>query len=294
MRFEWLTALLVVLCYGLWTVAGVYCYPSYPALALSVMAVMTAWHSSLSHEALHGHPTSFDSLNEAFVFLPLMLFFPYRRYKATHIAHHHDQRLTDPFDDPESYYLTEAQYQGMCKPAKILLALNNTMLGRVILGPWIAIVRFMLKDLILFWKNDDGVRLAWGLHLPAAGGVLWAIQAMGIPIWAYLVFVIWPSLALILIRSYAEHQWHDHPEGRTIIVERSPLSLLFLNNNLHFVHHAHPGAAWFELPTLYNQHRQAWQEKNHGYVFANYGQLWRRWAFAAKEKIVHPKYQAQD
>ena len=294
MRVEWLTAFLMVLCYSLWMVAGFYIYPTYPVLALMVMAVLTAWHSSLSHEALHGHPTLDARVNEAFVFLPLMIFFPYRRYKATHLAHHHDERLTDPFDDPESYYLTQRQYQGMPWLIKGLLKINNTMLGRVGLGPWMTTIKFIWNDLGLIRKNEDGVRLAWGFHLPAVGCVLWMVHAMGIPVWAYLALVVWPSLSLILIRSFAEHQWHDHPEGRTIIIEQSPLSLLFLNNNLHFVHHAYPRAAWYELPAIYDRHRMGWQEKNRGYVFANYSQLWWRWAFTAKEKIVHPKHQARD
>ena len=134
MRVEWLTAFLMVLCYGLWMVAGFYIYPTYPVLALMVMAVLTAWHSSLSHEALHGHPTPDARVNEAFVFLPLMIFFPYRRYKATHLAHHHDERLTDPFDDPESYYLTQRQYQGMPWLIKGLLKINNPIWGGLVLA----------------------------------------------------------------------------------------------------------------------------------------------------------------
>jgi fatty acid desaturase len=39
------------------------------------------------------------------VFLPIGLVWPFRRFKALHLRHHADERLTDPFDDPESYYL---------------------------------------------------------------------------------------------------------------------------------------------------------------------------------------------
>ncbi|MBR7508578.1 fatty acid desaturase, partial [Mycobacterium tuberculosis] len=59
---------------------------------------------SLQHEALHGHPTRSGWLNELLVSLPLGLFYPYRRYKHLHLKHHADERLTDPYDDPESYY----------------------------------------------------------------------------------------------------------------------------------------------------------------------------------------------
>ena len=36
--------------------------------------------------------------------LPIGLVYPFRRFKALHLRHHADERLTDPFDDPESYY----------------------------------------------------------------------------------------------------------------------------------------------------------------------------------------------
>ena len=60
-----------------------------------------AAHSSLQHEALHGHPTRSAALNEALVFLPLGLLFPYRRFKMLHLRHHNNSALTDPYDDPE-------------------------------------------------------------------------------------------------------------------------------------------------------------------------------------------------
>ena len=34
------------------------------------------------------------------------------------------------------------------------------------------------------------------------------------------------------------------------------LSLLFLNNNLHIVHHAKPGMAWYDLPRAWKATRQ--------------------------------------
>ena len=33
-----------------------------------------------------------------------------------------------------------------------------------------------------------------------------------------------------------------------IIEDRGPLSLLFLNNNYHVIHHIHPRVPWYKLP----------------------------------------------
>ena len=46
------------------------------------MPFTVALHSSLQHEALHGHPTRHAPVNEALVFLPLGLFYPFRRFKS--------------------------------------------------------------------------------------------------------------------------------------------------------------------------------------------------------------------
>ena len=288
MRLEWPTLGLIILCYGLWAVAGFALYPVVPVLALALMAVMAALHSSLVHECLHGHPTRRRLINEALVTLPLSLAYPYRRYKATHLAHHHDERLTDPFDDPESYYRARWQYDRLPGLLKRLLAVNNTLLGRMVLGPWLVAGAFLLDEARLLRSDAPGVRRAWAIHLPAMALVLALVWAMGIPLWLYVLAVCWPGLALIAIRTFAEHRWHETPEGRTIIVERSPLAWLFLNNNLHIVHHKTPSAPWYALPRLYRERREEWQAMNGGYVFPNYLALWRRWGLWAKEPVVHP------
>jgi fatty acid desaturase len=59
------------------------------------------------------------------------------------------------------------------------------------------------------------------------------------------------------VRSFAEHRYGGTARERTAIVEsRSALSLLFLNNNLHAVHHRYPGLPWYELPNRYRADRE--------------------------------------
>ncbi len=89
----------------------------------------------------------------------------------------------------------------------------------------------------------------------------------GIPLWAYILGAVWLGQSLISVRTFAEHQWSERPDGRTIIIERSPLALLFLNNNLHLVHHKSPNVAWYRLPTLFRERREQWISMNNGYVF---------------------------
>ena len=288
MRVEWPTFLLIIVCYGSWFVAGFWLFDIAPIAALIVMAVMSAFHSSLTHEAIHGHPTKYIIFNEALLFLPLSLLHPYRRYRQTHRQHHRNQILTDPFEDPESYYWAAWQHKPLPIVMKHLLILNNTMLGRIIMGPLLSFFAFFASEFQLVRQKAPGVRLAWCLHVPAAALVILMVQMMGIPLWVYGVAVCWPALSLISLRSYAEHRWHEAPEGRTIIVEKSPLAWLYLYNNLHLVHHTHPKAPWYELPALYQAEKQQWAERNDSYVYPNYMALWRDFAFRAKEPVVHP------
>jgi fatty acid desaturase len=79
-------------------------------------ACLVCLHGSLQHEALHGHPTSSRLVNEALVFPPISLWFPYRRYRALHLKHHDNDHLTDPAFDPESYYLDPQAWSGTPRP----------------------------------------------------------------------------------------------------------------------------------------------------------------------------------
>jgi fatty acid desaturase len=287
-RIELPTLALILACYGLWLWAGFGLWPVAPLLALSVMALLAALHSSLVHECLHGHPTRNRLINEALVTLPLSLVYPYRRYKATHLAHHHDERLTDPFEDPESYYRARWQYDRLPRWFRAVLVANNTLIGRVLMGPWLGAFGFFASEWRLARADAPGVRLAWALHLPAVAAVLGLAWMMGIPLWVYVLGVVWPALGLISIRTYAEHRWHETPDGRTIIVERSPLAWLVLYNNLHIVHHKIPSAPWYALPRLYRERRAYWHALNGGYVYPDYWTLFRAHALRPKEPVAHP------
>ncbi len=286
---EWPTLFLIAACYGAWIAAGLYLWPSYPILALLALALTVALQSSLVHEVLHGHPTRNALVNEALVSLPIGLIWPYRRFKTIHLRHHADEKLTDPFDDPESYYRALWQHEELPRAMKLLLRVNNTMAGRFVLGPLLSCIGLFVDDARAIAAGDKAIRKAWLLHAAGLAIVLPVIQLwFGIPLWLYLLVPVWLGHSLISIRTFAEHQWSEHPEGRTIIVERSPLSLLFLNNNLHFVHHKSPTVAWYRLPALFQERREEWLRMNKGYAYPNYLALIRAYAFRAKEPVCHP------
>ncbi len=286
---EWPTVALILSCYGGWAATGVFLWPVWPGIACLVLGVLLALQSSLMHEVLHGHPTRNAHVNEALVGLPIGLVYPYRRFKRLHLAHHADERLTDPFEDPESYYRAMWKHQQYPQPFRLLLRANNTMIGRMVLGPLLGTMGFLIGESRLLRSGDRAVRRAWLLHGAGAAAVVAIVQYLfAMPLWIYLAGPVWIGQALISVRTFAEHQWSERPDGRTIIVERSPLALLFLNNNLHLVHHKVPNAAWYRLPHLFRERRQEWVNMNGGYVYPGYGALLRAFALRAKEPVVHP------
>jgi len=288
---EWPTVALLVLTYGLWASATLWIAEGSVALAIVLCALAGAQHSSLSHEALHGHPTSNKTLNAALVFPALTLLVPYLRFRDTHLAHHQDENLTDPYDDPETNYLDPVAWAGLPAWRKALYRLNNTLAGRLILGPVLGRISFMQTDWRLIGAGDRRVLLGWLLHLPAIAVVVWWMTALAtMPLWAWLISV-YLSLSLLKLRTFLEHQAHDRTLARTAIVEdRGLFALLFLHNNLHVVHHMHPGVPWYALPKLYQTHRAQFLESNQGYSYSTYAEIARKYLFCAKDPVPHPLY----
>ena len=131
--------------------------------------------------------------------------------------------------------------------------------------------------------------LAWALHLPGVALVaLWLGTVGTMPVWAYLL-AAYLGWSLLKIRTFLEHRAHDAARARTVVIEsRGPLSLLFLNNNFHVVHHMHPGVAWYRLPALYFANREHYLRRNDGYLYRNYTQIIRTFLVRAKDPVPHP------
>ncbi|MDE4133817.1 fatty acid desaturase [Phaeobacter sp. QD34_3] len=288
---EWGTLALILACYGAW-LAGIVWLPVIGIwLAIMVSGLLIALHSSLCHEALHGHPFRIRALNEALMALPLNLVIPYGRFRDTHLAHHRDERLTDPFDDPESNYLCPKVWGGLPKWQQLLLRANNTLLGRMLLGPLISQVCFMHGDWRMIRAGERQVIVDWLLHVAGVVVVIWLVWRSPMPLWAYAL-AVYLGLALLKIRTFLEHRAHEDPHARTVLVEdRGPLAFLFLNNNLHIVHHMHPGVPWHALPRLYRLHKPAYKEANEAYVYRSYLQVFWHYLLRTKDPVPHPLWQ---
>ena len=286
-RVEWPTLGLIAGCHGAWVLATLG-YAAAPWAALPLAAVAIAFQASLQHEVMHGHPTGRRALDAALVWPAYGLLIPYQRYRDTHLAHHRDARLTDPYDDPESNYLDPDVWSRLPSWLRGLLWANNTLAGRLTFGPLVSQCRFVAADWRAAWAGDRAVIRGWGMHLPAAAVVLAWVWAAPMPLWAYGA-AVYGGLSLQRIRSFLEHQAHDRASGRTAIVEdRGPLALLFLNNNLHVVHHMHPAVPWYRLPALYRARRARYLARNGGYVLRSYGEVFRRYLWRPKDPVAHP------
>lgn len=286
---EWPTVILFVATYALWATGTTVLWPLSPALAVLVTGIATAQLSSLAHEVLHGHPFRAQFLSEALVFPATGLVIPYLRFKDTHLQHHNDAALTDPYDDPESNYLDPAVWARLPRLAQLILRVNNTLAGRMLIGPLVGTAIFLVQDLRLALKGDRRVILAWALHLPGLALVLaWLLAVGQMPVWAYLL-AAYLGMALLKIRTFLEHRAHAAARARTVIVEsRGPLSLLFLNNNFHVVHHMHPSVPWYRLPGLYAARKDHYLRRNEAYVYRSYAEIVRRYLFTAKDPVPHP------
>ncbi len=257
-------------------------------LALPAAAWLLAWHNSLQHEAVHGHPTGRPRIDAVIAGLPLGLWLPFPIYRASHLAHHGTAFLTDPFDDPESYYIAREAWQRMSRGRRWLLRAMQTVLGRLILGPPVVVARLLAGEARLIARGNLRRLGTWALHALLCAAVLaWVIGVCGIPLWLYLAAFVYPGLALTLLRSFIEHRPAAEQVARSALVEAGPVfSLLYLNNNLHALHHAAPQIPWYQLPGIYRETRAALLRRNRGFRYGGYLEVVRRFALRAKDSPV--------
>ncbi len=120
--------------------------------------------------------------------VPLSLWLPFVRYRQSHLQHHRDDRLTDPFDDPESYYWAPEELARFSAPTRALLLVNQTLAGRMIVGPVWTIGRFFHFEWRALRQNESNVRRVWLEHLLwCVPVVLWLKFVCGMPLWVYVV-----------------------------------------------------------------------------------------------------------
>jgi fatty acid desaturase len=283
----WIVAGVIYLGWGLTT----WYYAALPWwLLLPLGGFLITWHGSLQHEAVHGQLAPWRWLNDAVALPPLGLWLPFPLYRAAHRAHHDFEILTEPWRDPESFYVDRDTWGRLPAPVRAVLHAHNTLLGRLLLGPFLVVGQFYWAEMAALWRGDRRRLSTWLWHLPLVALVLvWVIGVCGIPLRGYLALFVLPGISLTLVRSFAEHKAAHTPLERTAIVEAAPpFALLFLNNNLHYAHHKRPDLPWQALPAYYRAHRRALLDENGGLRYRGYAEILRRFLLRPVDTPVHP------
>ena len=131
--------------------------------------------------------------------------------------------------------------------------------------------------------------LMWLTHVALLAVLFGWMSHLGFsPVW-FVVAVSYPALALTKVRSFFEHRAADDPLARSVINEAGLFwRVLFLNLNYHSVHHDLPGVPWYGLKAIYLHNRDAYQQRNHGFLVKGYGEWLRHFWGKAVDVTVHP------
>jgi fatty acid desaturase len=265
-------------------------------VVLPLGGLLLAWWGSFQHETIHGRPTSSRAFNTVLASPPLALWLPYEIYRETHLRHHRygGRHLTDPERDTESFY-RPAGYLRKAGPLRRAVYLSHcTLAGRLLLGPILGVRNLWASELRRVRLGDRSRLQVWALHILSVALLLvWLIGVCKIALWSYILLVVYPGASLTQLRSFIEHRAGGDPRSRTAVVEAHPLwALVFLNNNLHIVHHAHPRLPWHQLPRVWRQMRMTQpgaRAISEGLVFeGGYFQVVRKYLFRPAIPIEHP------
>ena len=245
-RGEWRTLLVAGLVYG-GTVGTVWGHDRLGFwITTALLAWFGAWHLSLQHELLHGHPFRAQRLNDLLASVPLTLWIPYGLYKPDHLEHHRSD-LTIPGMDNESYYVSSERWASMVSVSRAYHWANRTFLFRIFVNTIWSTFQYHATKLRLAAQGHRPTRRAYAAHLFTLIPVLWLVVSVAsMPLWQYALGVTYGGRVLNSIRSFPEHRYQPGVGLRTAMIEAGPvMSLLMLNNNLHVLHHDEPWHPWY-------------------------------------------------
>ncbi len=289
-RLEAPTLALAVVIYGGWLLLTFFWRALPIWFAVPVGAWLCAWQMSLQHEVIHGHPTRLQRLNDLIGGPPLNLWLPYILYRDSHRLHHRDAHLTDPLEDPESTYMTAEAWRRAGPIRRGLHVACNTLVGRLLLGPARAVVSFFFRQgRLIAGGRTDLARVWLGHGIGVALVLAWVCGVCHIGLFTYLAGVVYPATALVMIRSLAEHRAAEGVGDRTAVVESAGLlGLLFLNNNLHLLHHERPSLPWYALPAQWRAMRADLLTARGGPVYRGYFEVAVLYALRPHHPGPHP------
>jgi fatty acid desaturase len=257
---------------------------------MPVGAYLLAWHFSLQHEAIHSFRGVPAGLRFALVFPPIGLWFPFALYRKSHTAHHRDIHLTVPGVDTESYYVLKADWQRMGAFMRAVLTFNQTLVGRLLIGPMLRLWILVSKESKRVAQGDYSHLPHWAVHALAVALLFWFISGVcHFPWWQYCLVVAYPGMSLSLLRAFYEHRAAEDSQQRTAAVESNVIfGLLYLYNNLHVVHHLKPTMPWYDIPRYYRENRESLLELNGQYAYRGYAVFVRRFLLTPVFSPVHP------
>lgn len=243
----------------------------------------------MCHELIHGHPTRITTVNTLLASIPLTLFLPYEIYRESHLQHHHDENITLPGKDPESYYCSASEYQRKSRLGKVFAWINMTIIGRLLFNPAVEIFRLGKLAFNAMQSGDAGALRVWSVHLISVVLLLLLItQYFEVPLWQYLLIAYFAN-SLTRVRSFYEHRARTTVSERTVLMEPCLFfRILFLNLNYHLAHHENPEIPWYELGHYYQDHRFELISRSGDFYYSGYRHWLIGFLFRPVDSPIHP------
>ena len=284
---EWPTLGLLGMNYALWCIV-VLNYQHAPLLCATTLCFVLTLQSSLVHELIHGHPTRYRWVNAMMGMPPITMIYPYHLFEETHLKHHNDEFLTEPEEDPESFFCRQHQWQQKSSLARAASCINMTLAGRLLLSvpaSLIQVFRYFLRQSI---DGNHLQRWSWFWHVSGLVLIFWfLIRFSEMPLWVYAICAAIGHM-VIALRAFFEHRPAPDPDQRIVIVESNWLfQLLYLGNNFHAVHHRYPHLPWYRIAETYRSQRDEILCLNNQFHYKGYFD-WLRFLFKPVHSPIHP------
>jgi fatty acid desaturase len=289
-RAEWRTLLVVFAVYGLTVLTVVRYEVLTPWLAVPTLAVLGAWHLSMQHEVLHGHPFKNQFINDAIGGIPVTLWIPYLAFKKDHHEHHLSD-LTNPALDNESYYVSQEQWDKAGRIRRAAWTANRTILFRMFVWTIVSTITYVLSVLKRAVRNEKSDRLAVALHIIGVAFVVYLVSLSSMPLWQFALGTLYGGRILNAIRPFPEHKYQSGVETRTAMIMAGRfMSLLMLNNNLHVAHHDEPGVPWYRYDKLMQRVNAVERARAAGVLYeGGYAEVFRRFSFTPVDSPVRER-----
>jgi fatty acid desaturase len=278
---EWRTIAVIIAVYGLTILAVMRHEVLTPWLTIPFLSVLGAWHLSMQHETIHGHPFRRQWINDVIGSIPVTLWIPYLCFKRDHIEHHHSD-LTHPGLDNESYYVSPEAWASAGPIRRAAYWANRTILFRMFVWTIVSTVTYLWAQIRLMLRGNKQTWFAMAAHVVGLVAVVYFVRSVaGMPLWQFALSTTYGGRILNAIRPFPEHKYQAGVETRTAMVMSGPfMSLLMLNNNLHVAHHEQPGVAWYEVPNLSARVNAVERAREAGLLYeGGYAEVFRKFSF---------------